>query len=227
MDPILEIAKKHGLVVVEDACQAHGSTYKGKRIGSMGDATAFSFYPSKNLGACGDAGMVVTDDEEIASYVRMFRNVGQAEKYYHSIKGHNHRIDNLQAAILGVKLPHLEGWNNQRRKNADQLNRLLAGSSVVVPSVPDYCEPVWHLYVIRVQNRDDFMEFLKNKNIGVGIHYPIPIHLQEAYQDLGYNEGDFPVTEEYAKEIVSLPMFPEMTGEQIEYLVDSIKEFTG
>jgi len=225
MDAIQDIAKKHNLIIVEDACQAHGAKYKGKRIGSMGNPAAFSFYPSKNLGACGDAGMVVTDDEDIANYIKMFRNVGQSEKYYHAIKGHNHRIDNLQSAILGVKLAHLDQWNSDRRRNANKLNQLLKNYNIVVPFVPEYCEPVWHLYVIRVKNRDGLMGFLKNKNIGVGIHYPIPIHLQEAYSELGYNGGDFPITEEYSEEIVTLPMFPEMSEEQIVYLADAIKEF--
>jgi len=227
MDPIMDLAEKHGLVVIEDACQAHGATYKGRVTGSLGHTAAFSFYPSKNLGACGDAGIVVTNDEKVAEYVRMVRNVGQSQKYHHAIIGHNHRIDNLQAAILEVKLRYLDQWTQGRRNNANKLNQLLdENNAITIPFVPEFADPVWHLYVIRVQEREAFQKFMGERNIGTGIHYPIPIHLQEAYSSLGYHEGDFPVTEKVAKEIVSLPMFPEMSDEQIDYVVSTIKEFT-
>jgi dTDP-4-amino-4,6-dideoxygalactose transaminase len=169
--------------------------------------------------------MVVTNDEKVADFIKMFRNVGQSQKYYHAIKGHNHRIDNLQSAILGVKLPHLDQWNSDRRKNAEKFNQLLADCDVVTPISADFSFPVWHLYVIRAKNRDGLMQYLGNLNIGTGIHYPVPIHLQEAYQELGYNKGDFPITEKYAEEIVSLPMFPELTDDQIHYVVEAIKNF--
>jgi dTDP-4-amino-4,6-dideoxygalactose transaminase len=227
MDPILEIAQQHNLVIIEDACQAHGAKYKGKRVGSLGDAAAFSFYPAKNLGAFGDAGMIVTNDENVANFARMFRDVGQREKYIHQIKGYNHRIDNLQAAILGVKLKYLDEWNEARRQHAATYDQLLSDTRVVTPLVADYSEPVWHLYVIRMQERDALRTHLWNDHgIGTGIHYPIPIHLQPAYQELGYNNGDFPITEQFAKQILSLPMYAELTPDAIEYVVEVIRRFT-
>ncbi|MBN1121025.1 MAG: DegT/DnrJ/EryC1/StrS family aminotransferase [Anaerolineae bacterium] len=225
MDPILELAKQHNLVVVEDACQAHGATYKGRPAGTMGDAAAFSFYPAKNLGAFGDAGMVTTGDEQVAETIRILRNVGQSKKYHHDLLGYNHRIDSLQAAILDVKLKHLAGWNEARRKAAALYNELLAGSGVIVPETADYAVPVWHLYVIRVNQRDALIDFLSERNIGAGIHYPIPIHLQPAYAHLGLKAGAFPVTETIASQLVSLPMFETITAEQIEYVVDAVREF--
>lgn len=226
MDPILEIARQHNLVVIEDACQAHGARYKDKRVGGLGDAAAFSFYPAKNLGAFGDGGMVVTNDEQIADFIKMFRDVGQREKYHHEIMGYNHRLDNLQAAILAVKLNYLDEWNDSRRLHAETYNHLLAGSGAVTPLVAAYSEPVWHLYVVRVSERDALRKYLwDEKRIGTGIHYPIPIHLQPAYRDLGYEQGDFPVTEQIADQILSLPMFPELDEDQIANVTEAIKNF--
>lgn len=224
MDPLLEIARQHDLIVIEDACQAHGATYKGKRVGSLGHAAAFSFYPAKNFGAYGDGGMVVTGDEHIADTIRILRDVGQKEKYVHALKGYNHRLDNLQAAILRVKLNYLDEWNAARRRHAQLYNELLADSEVITPEVPDYAEAVWHLYVVRVGERDTIRGKLwDNDGIGTGIHYPIPIHLQPAYQELGGKPGDFPVTERYAERILSLPMFPELTPEMVVYVVERLK----
>ncbi len=223
MDPILEVAHRHNLIVVEDACQAHGARYKGRRVGSIGHAAAFSFYPAKNLGAYGDGGMVVTGDGEIAETIKILRDVGQKEKYVHALKGYNHRLDNLQAAILRVKLNYLDEWNAARRQHAQLYNELLAGSQAVAPEVPDYAEAVWHLYVVRVGERDAIRGKLwDNDGIGTGIHYPIPIHLQPAYRELGGKPGDFPITERYAERILSLPMFPELTPEMIAYVVERL-----
>ncbi len=225
MDPILEIAQRRGLVVIEDACQAHGAKYKGKRVGSLGHAAAFSFYPAKNLGAYGDGGMVVTSDAQVAESLQMLRNYGQREKYCHVVRGYNHRLDTLQAAILRVKLKYLDVWNAARRQHADQYNRLLAGSAAVTPLEPDYAESVWHLYVIRVANRSGLSTYLADRGIATGIHYPIPIHLQPVYRDLGYKTGDFPITECYAEQILSLPMYPELTSTSIEYVAGAIRGF--
>jgi len=233
MDPILEIAQRYGLVVIEDACQAHGARYKGKRVGSLGHAAAFSFYPAKNLGAYGDAGMVVTNDERVAESLRMLRNYGQREKYHHTLRGYNHRLDTLQAAVLRVKLKHLETWNAARRRHAQLYGELLAHSPVEPPAEADYAEPVYHLYVIRVEacpersrrNRDGLRAHLRDEGIATGIHYPIPIHLQPAYRDLGYEKGSFPVTEERAEQVLSLPMYAELTPVSIEYVAEAIGEF--
>jgi len=233
MDPILEIAQQHGLVVIEDACQAHGAKYKGKRVGSLGHAAAFSFYPAKNLGAYGDGGMVVTDDERVAKSLRMLRNYGQREKYRHLLRGYNHRLDTLQAAVLRVKLKHLDTWNAARRQHALLYGELLAHSPVVVPTEADYAESVYHLYVIRVEacpersrrNRDRLRSHLHDQGVATGIHYPIPIHLQPAYRDLGYERGDFPVTEECAGQVLSLPMYAELTPDLIEFVAQAIGDF--
>lgn len=225
MDPILEIARRHSLVVIEDACQAHGATYKGKRVGCLGHAAAFSFYPGKNLGAYGDAGMVVTNDGSIADALQKLRNYGQEEKYRHVSQGYNRRLDTLQAAILSVKLHHLESWNASRQQLAGLYNELLSGSGVVTPNQASYAESVWHLYVVRSKNRDSLKAHLASQGIMTGIHYPIPIHLQPAYSDLGYKKGDFPVTEAYADEILSLPMYAELTPDAIQYVADTIREF--
>jgi dTDP-4-amino-4,6-dideoxygalactose transaminase len=225
MDPILEIARRHSLVVIEDACQAHGATYKGKRVGSLGHAAAFSFYPGKNLGAYGDAGMVVTSDARIADALQKLRNYGQEQKYRHVSQGYNRRLDTLQAAILSVKLRHLESWNTARQQLAGLYNELLSGCSVVTPNQASYAESVWHLYVIRTKKRDSLKAHLASQGIMTGIHYPIPIHLQPAYSDLGYKRGDFPVTEAYADEILSLPMYAELTPDAIQYVADTIREF--
>jgi dTDP-4-amino-4,6-dideoxygalactose transaminase len=225
MEPIMRLAQRHGLVVIEDACQAHGARYKGKRTGSLGHAAAFSFYPGKNLGAYGDAGAVVTNDDAIAKRLGMLRNYGQKEKYQHMFRGYNRRLDTLQAAILRIKLRHLEEWNDARRQHAKSYCRLLGQAGIVVPRAAAYSESVWHLYVIQTDQRDALKEYLASGGIGVGIHYPIPIHLQPAYRDLGYRQGDFPVTEEYAHRILSLPMYAELTSEIVNRVAETASEF--
>lgn len=225
MDPIRQLADKHGLVVIEDACQAHGARYKGKRVGSLGHAAAFSFYPGKNLGAYGDGGMVVTNDRKVAKRLEMLRNYGQKEKYKHLFRGYNRRLDTMQAAILRVKLKYLEKWNAARRWNAMLYQKHLEGSGVVVPGEAGGAEAVWHLYVIRTGRRDALKEYLAGKGVNAGIHYPVPIHLQPAYEDLGHKRGDFPVTEAYADRILSLPLYAELTPEQIEHVSSAISEF--
>jgi dTDP-4-amino-4,6-dideoxygalactose transaminase len=225
MDPILELAQQHGLVVIEDACQAHGAKYKGQRVGSLGHAAAFSFYPAKNLGAYGDGGMVLTNDERVAESLQMLRNVGQREKYHHLLKGYNHRLDTLQAAVLRVKLHYLDAWNAARRRHAHLYDELLAHSPVAVPAEADYAESIYHLYVIRVADRDTLRAYLHDKGIATGIHYPIPIHLQPAYRDLGYGQGSFPVAEEYAGQVLSLPMYAEITSGSIEYVAETVRDF--
>ncbi len=225
MDPIRQLAEQHKLAVIEDACQAHGTRYKGRRTGSLGHAAAFSFYPGKNLGAYGDGGMVVTDDRDVAKRVELLRNYGQQEKYNHLIRGYNRRLDTLQAAVLRVKLKYVDEWNAARRQHADLYRRLLAGSAAAMPSEAEYATSVWHLYVIRVDQRDALREHLTSQGISTGIHYPIPIHLQPAYRDLGHKKGDFPVTEEYAQGILSLPMYPELLPSSIEFVAESIRDF--
>src|SRR5438270_665698 len=213
MDAVRELAEKHGLIVIEDACQAHGARYKGKRVGSLGHAAAFSFYPGKNLGAYGDGGMVTTNDGKIANRLEMLRNYGQKEKYRHLFHGYNRSLDTMQAAILRVKLKYLDKWNTARSRKAKLYQKHLEDSKVVVPGLAHAAESVWHLYVIRTEHRDQLKEHLASKGLNVGIHYPIPIHLQPAYQDLGYKRGDFPVTEAYADRILSLPMYAELAPE--------------
>ena len=225
MDAIMDIARRHNLIVIEDACQAHGTRYKGRRVGGIGDAAAFSFYPGKNLGAYGDGGMVVTNNAQTADRLMMLRNYGQRKKYLHEQIGYNHRLDSVQAAVLRVKLKYLDGWNEARRQHAGLYSSLLADLGVHPPVVPEYSEPVWHLYVIRVEDRDGFQAFLAEHKIDTGIHYPIPIHLQPAYQSLGYKPGDFPVTEAYADKLVSLPMYAELTDEMISYVVSVTRDF--
>jgi dTDP-4-amino-4,6-dideoxygalactose transaminase len=225
MDPIVTIAQRHGVKVIEDACQAHGARYNGRRTGSLGDAAAFSFYPSKNLGAYGDGGIVVTSDPFVADRARLLRNLGQQAKYLHHIKGYNHRLDTVQAAILGTKLPHLDQRNAGRRQAAALYERLLADLPVVAPKVTANVEHVFHLFVVRIPERDLLQAHLTEAGIATGIHYPRPIHLQPAYQDLGYQQGDFPVTEQYADEILSLPMYPELQSEAIADVVGAISAF--
>lgn len=226
MEPILELAKRHQLTVIEDACQAHGARYKGRRAGSLGHAAAFSFYPGKNLGAYGDGGIVVTNDKQVAEHLRMLRNYGQKEKYHHEFRGYNRRLDTLQAAVLRVKLKYLGKWNAARRRNASLYARLLAASSAVLPSEAAGVESVWHLYVIRTEHRDRLREHLTDAGISAGIHYPVPIHLQPAYRDLGYSAGAFPVTEAHAGRILSLPMYAELTSEQIGCVSQAICAFS-
>lgn len=222
MDAILAVARKYKLVVVEDACQAHGARYKGKRVGTLGDTAAFSFYPGKNLGAYGDGGAVVTNDKRVAECIQMLRNYGQQQKYQHLLRGFNRRLDTIQAAVLRVKLRYLDTWNDKRRQHAALYNELLRESKLVTPSEAADAESVWHLYVIRTTNREALQTTLSKQGVATGIHYPIPIHLQPAYQDLGYKKGDFPITEHYAAEILSLPMYAELSRESIEAVTNAI-----
>ena len=217
MDPIMRLTKKYNLKVIEDAAQAHGAEYKGKKVGSIGDVACFSFYPGKNLGAYGDAGMITTNNEEIANKLKMLRNHGRlTAKYEHEIEGYSSRLDNLQAAILRVKLKYLNKWNDLRRRNAKKYNELLSNiGGIITPYEADYAKHVYHLYVIRTEDRDKLREELKSNGIATGIHYPIPLHLQEAYNYLGYKSGDFPVTEECSQKILSLPMYAELSKEDI------------
>ena len=241
MDPLLNLAKRYNLRVIEDACQAHGAVYygegsgsrdqgtdenNGRKVGSMGDVGCFSFYPGKNLGAYGDGGAVVTNDEKIAEKIKMLRDHGRlGKKYEHEIEGCNSRLDTLQAAVLNVKLKYLEEWNEKRRKNAKLYDELLgAVPDVIIPKVLPCVIPVYHLYVVRVKKRDRIRQLLSEGGIATGIHYPIPLHLQKAYSYLGYKAGNFPVTEEVAQEILSLPMFPELREEEIFRIVKTLKE---
>ena len=223
MDAILAIARRHDLLVIEDACQAHGARYKGKRAGSLGDAAAFSFYPAKNLGAWGDGGMVVTNNEKIASAIKKLRDYGQSRKYYHDHVGYNSRLDTVQAAVLNVKLSYLDAWNAARRQHAEQYKELLSGVGLILPETATFAEPVWHLYVIQVDDRDILREKLDERGISTGIHYPIPVHMQVAYQLLGYQPGDFPVTENAAGRILSLPMYAELKPDMIEYIANTLR----
>ena len=234
MDAIVELAERFDLIVIEDACQAHGAEYFSRKqnrwlkAGSIGRAAAFSFYPGKNLGACGEAGATTTNDVEIAARVRMLRDHGQAKKYYHDIEGYNGRLDSIQAGLLHVKLRYLSKWNTQRRERAAEYNRLLteSESGVIPPYEPSWSKAVYHLYVVRTADREGLMNHLKSAGIGTGIHYPIPLHLQKAYASLQYRVGDFSVTEKIAAEIVSLPMFHQLTREQQVRVVDAILNFT-
>jgi dTDP-4-amino-4,6-dideoxygalactose transaminase len=234
MDAILELAERFNLIVIEDACQAHGAEYFSRKqnrwlkAGSVGQAAAFSFYPGKNLGACGEAGATTTNDEAIAAKIKMLRDHGQAKKYYHDIEGYNGRLDAIQAGLLHVKLPHLARWNAQRRERAAEYNRLLsaADSGVTPPYEPSWSKAIYHLYVVRTDDREGLMNHLKDARIGTGIHYPIPLHLQKAYASLKYRITDFPVAEKAATEIVSLPMFPHLTREQQLRVADEIQAFT-
>lgn len=223
MDAINEIAYRHHVVVIEDAAQAHGSRYKGKRAGSLGDAACFSFYPSKNLGCYGDGGAVVTDDDHLASRVRSLRDHGRTSKYEHAELGYGHRLDGIQAAILGAKLPHLDGWNAGRRRLADRYAELLADTPIVTPRHLEETEPVYHCYVIRSQRRDALVAALQKQGIGVGVHYPIPLHLQPAYRFLELETGSFPVSEQASREALTLPIYAEMTDEQQDEVVAIIK----
>jgi len=225
MEPIMELAKRYGLVIIEDACQAHGALYKGSKVGSIGHIGCFSFYPAKNLGAFGDGGMLVTNDPEIADRVRMLRNYGQQQKYKHLFIAYNRRLDTLQAAVLRTKLKFLDTWNNARRRHASLYNELLSTSHLVLPLETEYTHHVYHLYVVRTAERDALQTFLKDRGVTTGIHYPIPVHKQQAYQYLGYRQGDFPNSEAYAEQILSLPMFPELTEKQIRYVTKTISEF--
>jgi dTDP-4-amino-4,6-dideoxygalactose transaminase len=233
MDAIQELAERYNLIVIEDACQAHGAEYfskkdnRWKKAGSMGLAAAFSFYPGKNLGACGEAGAVTTNDTEMARKMRMLRDHGQSQKYYHDMEGYNGRLDAIQAGFLGIKLKHLAAWNESRRDAASRYRQLFRGtnSGVVLPHEAAHSLAVYHLFVVRVQNREGLMKRLASAGIGSGIHYPIPLHLQSAYNDLGLGKGSYPVAEKAAQEIVSLPMFPGLTSDQQSKVVDEILNF--
>jgi dTDP-4-amino-4,6-dideoxygalactose transaminase len=221
LDAVLAVARRHDLIVIEDAAQAHGARYKGTRAGAFGHAAAFSFYPSKNLGALGDGGMITTSDDRAAERLRLLRNYGQRVKYHHSIAGTNSRLDTLQAAVLSIKLPHLDGWNAARRRHADAYTARLA-PHVQTPSAAAGVEHIYHLYVIQIDDREAVDNRLRARQIHTGIHYPVPAHLQEACRSLGYKAGDFPVTEAAASRILSLPMFAELTNAQIDYVADAL-----
>jgi dTDP-4-amino-4,6-dideoxygalactose transaminase len=233
MDSIREVAGRYGLIVIEDACQAHGSEYfsaqedRWRKAGSMGDAAAFSFYPGKNLGACGEGGAVTTHDEQIACKVRMFRDHGQTQKYYHDVEGYNGRLDAVQAGMLTVKLRRLSAWNAQRREIAARYNELLGPllDVLMIPYEPDWAKSNYHLYVIQVRKRDELRSCLSKAHVGTGIHYPIPLHLQKAYENLGYTQGSFPVTEKAAAETLSLPMYPQLGPEDQRLVAAKVYEF--
>jgi dTDP-4-amino-4,6-dideoxygalactose transaminase len=233
MDSILKLANQYGLTVIEDACQAHGAEYFSKKLnrwakaGSMGRAAAFSFYPGKNLGGCGEGGAVTTNDSDLVGKIKMLRDHGQVKKYYHDVEGYNGRLDAIQAGLLQAKLVHLTKWNTQRRERADEYNRLVVKNEAVsCPYEPSWSRAVYHLYVIRTNDRDGLMNQLKEAGIGTGIHYPIPLHLQKAYASLSYRRGDFPVAERVAAEILSLPMFPQLKADQQATVAEEILTFT-
>lgn len=224
MDPIMEIAQKHDLPVIEDACQAHGAEYKGRRAGSIGVTGCFSFYPGKNLGAFGEAGGVVTNDPVLEKKIKCLRDHGQEKKYYHSDIGWNARMDGIQAAVLKVKLQHLDEANTARRAHAQLYNeQLLDVEGIILPYEPGFSKAVYHIYAVRVKDRDQILQSMAEVNIFCGIHYPVPLHLQEAYSGLGYAVGSFPVAERCSAEFLSLPMFPELTAEQIETVTRELK----
>ena len=225
MDPIIEIAKKHNLYIVEDCAQAHGATYKGRKIGSFGDAAGFSFYPGKNLGALGDAGATVSNSKELADKVRALGNYGSDYKYHHIYQGNNSRLDEMQAAFLAVKLPILDKVNENRRATAKKYLEGIKNKEVILPYVPEYANPVWHIFGIRCKRRKELEEFLNSKGIGTNKHYPIPMHLQECYKDLGFKKGDFPIAEEISDTEMSIPMYYGMTDEEVQYVINSINMF--
>ncbi|TLS38498.1 DegT/DnrJ/EryC1/StrS family aminotransferase [Pseudalkalibacillus caeni] len=228
MEPIAEIAKKHNLAIVEDAAQAIGAEYKGKKVGELGTTATYSFFPTKNLGAYGDAGMIITDDEEVGEKMRVIRVHGSKPKYYHHVLGYNSRLDELQAAVLNVKFPHLNEWNKKRRENAAYYTKLLhekLGDKVTTPYVEEHNYHIFHQYTIRVDKRDELQAFLKENGVATMIYYPKPLHLQPVFAELGYKEGDLPETEKACAEVISLPMFPELKKEQQEYVVEMIEKF--
>ena len=235
IDPLKEIAKKHQLLLVEDAAQAHLAEYKGKRVGGLSDACSFSFYPGKNLGAFGEGGAVTTNSDEIFDYMKKLREHGQSQKYYHATMGHNYRMEGIQGAVLGVKLNYLPEWTNGRRSVAAKYQKLLGEfDAIILPKEMPWAKHVYHLYVIRVKGknrskrselRDNLQKFLNEQGISTGLHYPVPLHKQECFSNLGYRDGDFPATEELAESGLSIPMFPELKDEQISYIADKIKEF--
>jgi dTDP-4-amino-4,6-dideoxygalactose transaminase len=224
MDPIVDLARRHGLVVIEDAAQSHGAEYKGCRAGSVGDIGCFSFYPGKNLGAYGEGGAAVTNDPELARQMTLLRDWGQESKYYHIVPGYNYRMDAVQAAVLKVKMDHIETWTEGRRSVAAQYSRLLADSGCKLPGPPPYCRHVYHVYAVQVDHRDEMQELLHAAGIGTSIHYPVPVHLQRAYAGLEYGPDDLPVSEAVADRFLSLPIYPELQPEQVLHMVSELEK---
>ncbi len=227
LDPILEICRRHRLPLVEDAAQAHGARYRGKLVGTFGELAAYSFYPGKNLGACGEAGALVTSRDDYAARARALREHGSVTRYYHDEVGYNYRMEGIQGAVLNVKLPHLAGWNAGRRRIAHRYHELLKGTPLRLPHEAAGAESVYHLYVVRHAARDRLREHLQARGIGTALHYPLPLHLQKCFASLGHQAGDFPVTERAARECLSLPIYPELSDAQVEWVAASIREFTG
>lgn len=225
MDPLLEIARRHGLWVLEDAAQAHGARYKGVHVGGLGDAAGWSFYPGKNLGAFGDGGAITTNNDQLADKLRVLRNYGSRIKYFNEMKGFNSRLDSLQAAVLQVKLKYLDEWNARRRAVADLYTSSLRGTALKLPGWPAWAEHVFHLFVVRCQNRDDLQNHLKDRGIGSLIHYPVPPHLQSAYSELGFAEGSLPITEAIHREVLSLPMGPHLRLQHAQMVIEAVREF--
>ena len=226
MTAVSEIARRHGVAIIEDACQAHGAEHFGKRVGCLGDLACFSFYPGKNLGAYGEGGMVVTSHEHFARIIRMMRDWGQERKYHHVLKGYNYRLEAIQGAILGVKLRHLEAWTEARRRHARLYDVLLSKSAIEPPKAMPHARHVYHVYAVRSRDRDALQSYLQTRGIQTGIHYPIPVHLQKAYADLGYRKGDFPHSERTAAEVLSLPMYPELASTSIEQVAEAVRSFS-
>jgi len=224
MDPIMEIARRHQLIVIEDAAQAHGARYKGRRAGSIGDIACFSFYPGKNLGAYGEGGAVVTNNPDYNKTIRLYRDWGTERRYHYVLKGYNYRMEGMQGAVLGVKLRKLDEWNSLRRLHAREYGELLQGSDLATPTVMPYSDHVFNVYAIRSQGRDQIQQALQARDVQTAIHYPIALHLQEAWADLKYKRGDFPVAEQVATEELSLPIYPELTPDQIELIASTVRE---
>jgi dTDP-4-amino-4,6-dideoxygalactose transaminase len=225
MDPIIELARRHNLIVIEDAAQAHGAEYKGRRAGSMGDLATFSFYPGKNLGAYGEAGAVVTNNEQYVDRIKQLRDQGQSAKYLHERVGYNYRMEAIQGAVLGVKLKHLDDWNAARRRHAAIYLRELADSGVRLLEEPAACRSVYHVFPLFTEQRDELCKHLNANGISTGIHYPIPVHLQPGFNNLGYKEGDLPQTERVCHEVLSVPMYPELATEAVVQIADSVRQF--
>ncbi|WP_290139634.1 DegT/DnrJ/EryC1/StrS aminotransferase family protein [uncultured Dubosiella sp.] len=225
LDAIMDIAKKHDLFVIEDTAQAHGALYHGKKVGSFGAVGAFSFYPGKNLGALGDAGAAVTNSKEIADHMRALGNYGSDYKYHHVYQGNNSRLDEIQAAFLDLKLKHLDQWNKRRQEIAKMYLEGIKNSEVILPQIIEGVEPVWHIFAIRSRNRDQLKDYLESHGISTLEHYPIPIHLQECYKELGFKEGDFPIAEEISKTELSLPMYYGLTDDEVQYVIDTINDY--
>jgi dTDP-4-amino-4,6-dideoxygalactose transaminase len=225
LDPLLEIGRKHKVSLIEDACQAHGAKYKGKTAGTLGVSACFSFYPGKNLGACGEGGALVTNDGKQAARAKSLREHGSTQRYYHDEIGFNYRMEGFQGAVLGVKLPHLAKWTERRRAIAKIYGELLSETPLQLPRQAPFAESVWHVYAVRHPRRDELKKFLEANGVGSAVHYPIPLHLQKAYASLGYKPGDFPLAEKAAREVLSLPIYPEMTDKQVQRVTDVVKEF--